>query len=375
MWATASARRRSALAFGFGAFLVLSLGLMVAFPAIETVPYHLIFIALTVVYGFALWSPRRILLVLALVTASTGIVLVLLDLSDTVDRQELSEVVLMPLIFVGMVWHSQRQLVAQQQVEVLAGRRQRLLEHERQFMQDASHAIRTPITIARGHLELVTAAVDDPQARADLGVVLEQLDRMAHLSATLVALEEIESAPDQGRDAVDLVIVISDLHDRWSKSVERTWHLSVPEQAMAVVDAYRVGMALEAMIDNAVKHTARWGRIRLSVRCTPGWVTVGIEDDGPGVPFVEREAVFGRFVRGSSARAGSGSGLGLALVRAVAESHGGSVRIGQSWLGGATFAIVLPAFGSRADDDTARRGDDEQPVPGRADDNGITALS
>ncbi len=375
MWVTASARHRRALAVGFGAFLVVSLALMVAYPAVETVPYHLIFIALTVVYGFALWSPRRILLVLALVTASTGLVLVYLDVSDTVDRQELSEVVLMPLIFVGMVWHSHRQLVAQQQVEVLAGRRQLLLEHERQFMQDAAHAIRTPITIARGHLELVTASVDDPGVEADLAVVLEQLDRMAHLSATLVALEEIESAQDQGRDAVDLVTTMSDLHDRWSKSVERTWHLSAPDHAVAMVDGYRVEMALEAMIDNAVKHTARWGRIRLSARCTPGWVSIGVEDDGPGVPLMEREAVFGRFVKGSSARAGQGSGLGLALVRAVAEAHGGTARIGQSWLGGAAFWIDLPALGSEADERTGADRDGEQPLPGPVDDNGITALS
>ena len=373
MWATASARRRGALAVGFGAFLVVSLGLMVVFPAIETVPYHLIFIALTVVYGFALWSPRRILLVLALVTATTGIVLVFLDLSDNVDRQELSEVVLMPLIFVGMVWHSHRQLVAQQRVEVLAGSRQRLLEHERQFMQDASHAIRTPITIARGHLDLVTSAVHDPIVEADLAVVLEQLDRMAHLSATLVALEEIESAPDHERAPIDLVTMVTELHDRWSRSVERTWHLSAPDHAVAMVDAYRVGMALEAMIDNAVKQTEPWGRIRLSVRRSPGWVTVGVEDDGPGIPPLEREAVFGRFVKGSSARAGHGSGLGLALVRAVSESHGGRARIGQSWLGGAALWVDLP---------TAGPGDPAPEADGRtqtgaaaADDNGITALS
>lgn len=339
---TASVPRSGLSAALFGAFVVLQLGLMAAYPHLTTVPYHLIFIGLTIVYGYALWPMRTALVMLLLVTLSTGVVLLTLAADDDVDWQECTEILLMPAIFLGMLWHSQRQLAMRRVVETQVVEQQSSLDHERQFMQDASHALRTPITIARGHIDLVAQQVTDPETLADLAIVSEQLERMTHLSATLLALEEIESAQGDGRDLVDLGALVHELHRRWSRSVDRTWLVDVRGSTTAAADGHRIEMALEAMIENAVKHTDTGGRIRLGANGLTGSVVLTVEDDGAGVPVDERERVFLRFAKGRDARPGMGSGLGLALVRAVAVSHGGSARVTSSDLGGAAFSIELP---------------------------------
>jgi signal transduction histidine kinase len=359
MSATASAARNGVSATLFVAFLVLQLGLMVVYPHLATVPYHLIFIGLTIVYGYTLWSLRASLVVLLIVTISTGAVLLMLATDDDVDWQECTEILLMPAIFLGMLWHSHRQLAMRRIVETQVVERQSSLDHERQFMQDASHALRTPITIARGHIDLVVPQITDPDVLDDLAIVTEQLERMAHLSATLVALEEIESAQADGRDTVDIGALVHELHRRWSRSVERTWSVDVRGETTAEADGHRVEMALEALIENAVKHTDPGGRIRLSADGHDDVVDISVADDGEGIPVDERERVFLRFAKGRDARPGVGSGLGLALVRAVATSHGGTAWAGRSALGGAELHVQLPrAVGTSSaqpDDDDAER--------------------
>ncbi len=339
---TASAPRSRLSALVFIAFIAVQLVLMATYPHLTTIPYHLIFIALTVIYGYALWPTRTALVALLTITISTGVVLLTLAAEDDVDWQECSEIILMPAIFLGMLWHSQRQLAMRRTVEDIAVERQSSLDHERQFMQDASHALRTPITIARGHIDLVAQSITDPVALEDLAIVTEQLERMTHLSATLVALQEIESAQGEGRDQVDLGALVRELHRRWARSVDRAWMLDVCGATVLGVDGHRIEMALEAMIENAVKHTETGSRIRLSAIGTPDTVVLMVEDDGDGIPLDERERVFLRFSKGRAARPGQGSGLGLALVRAVAVAHGGQALAGSSDLGGASLRMELP---------------------------------
>jgi len=342
MSGTASAARSRVSATLFVAFLVAQLALMVIYPHLATVPYHLIFIGLTIVYGFTLWPLRASLVVLLIVTLSTGVVLLMLATDGDVDWQECTEIVLMPAVFLGMLWHSHRQVAMRRVVETEVVAQRSSLDHERQFMQDASHALRTPITIARGHIDLVTQSITDPDILDDLAVVTEQLERMAHLSSTLVALEEIESAQGDGRDRVDLGALVRELHRRWSRSVDRSWIVDVRGTTTAEVDGHRVEMALQAMIENAVKHTEPGGRIRLSAVGYDELVDLSVDDDGEGIPVDERERVFLRFAKGRDARPGVGSGLGLALVRAVATSHGGIAWATRSDLGGAALHLQLP---------------------------------
>jgi signal transduction histidine kinase len=335
-------KRLFAIAFVFYGLIMLSL--MLLMPGEETIPFHFIFLGLTVVYGYALWNRNTALTLVAFVTVSTGIVLASYAREGIVGWEECTESFFMPAIFLGTMWHSYRRLQAQQKVEVLAGERLSELDTERQFMQDAAHALRTPMTIARGHLDLARASVLDPDIVDDLDVVVEQLDRLKYLATMLVTLDRIASEADQLREPTDLSLLLSQMRCRWAKSADRRWELTaIQEPATSLVDTHLVEMALDAVIENAVKHTDDGDVIRLSVDRSARFVIVRVDDNGPGVPPDERELVFRRFARGKSAQKHSGSGLGLPLVRAVAESHGGAAHFVDSPLGGAGMVITFPA--------------------------------
>jgi signal transduction histidine kinase len=112
------------------------------------------------------------------------------------------------------------------------------------------------------------------------------------------------------------------------------------------VDPDRLAQALRNLLRNAVEQTPPGGLVRLTGSADGGWVTIAVEDDGPGIPREQRERVFDRFHRTDSARtrARGGAGLGLSIVRAVAEAHGGHVSAGESPEGGARVEIALPGF-------------------------------
>jgi signal transduction histidine kinase len=108
-------------------------------------------------------------------------------------------------------------------------------------------------------------------------------------------------------------------------------------------DPVRVGQALSNLIDNGLKYTPDGGRVTVSVRTEPGAATLTVSDSGPGVPVAERDSVWRRLYRGDASRSQRGWGLGLTLVRAVAEAHGGSARVGYEPGGGARFQMRFPS--------------------------------
>jgi signal transduction histidine kinase len=344
MLGTGSAVRKRLFAVAFTFYGLIMLGLMLLMPGEETIPFHFIFLGLTVVYGYALWNRNTALALIGAVTVSTGFILVMYAREGLVGWEECTESFFMPAIFLGTMWHSRRRLQVQQRVEARAGETQIELDRERQFMQDAAHALRTPMTIARGHLDLARASLTDPDIVDDLDVVVEQLDRLKYLATMLVTLDRIASETDELREPTDLALLVSQMRHRWAKSADRRWELvTLREPAVSLVDTHLVEMALDAVIENAVKHTDDGDVIRLTVDRSARFVFVRVDDNGPGVPPDEREVVFRRFARGKAAQKHSGSGLGLPLVRAVAESHGGAASFVDSPLGGAGMVMTFPA--------------------------------
>jgi signal transduction histidine kinase len=337
-----SSRRNDVLLVAFLVFAAACLILMWAVPDQETVPYHVIFLTLTLLYGFTLWPPRRTLLLLLVVTVSTGFILVALATAGEIEWEETTEIVLMPAIFLGMLWHSHRQLQARERAQTEANEQRELLDHERQFIQDTSHAIRTPVTVARGHVDLLAAQITDEQSREDLAVIADQLDRIAHLAATLMAIKELDHHGAERRELLDVADLAAGIARRWTKAVPRRWDLVTPPGAIAVVDEHSIELALNALIENAIKHTGQDDTVRLRVTREATSVTIHVEDSGPGIPVAERALVFDRFWKGSGPKAVQGTGLGLALVRAVARSHDGTAQAGESSLGGADVSLSLP---------------------------------
>src|SRR5215471_12546012 len=133
------------------AFAALNLAAMQLIPTWETVPFHFIWVSLTILYGFRVWRNRPTVVVLVAVMATTAVGIYQDYVHGTQPLDELTEVPLMAAMFAAMVWHARRRLAATHEIERVSESNRRLIERQRAFIQDASHELRTPITVALGH--------------------------------------------------------------------------------------------------------------------------------------------------------------------------------------------------------------------------------
>jgi signal transduction histidine kinase len=324
-------------------FIGLNLLAMRLIPAWQTVPFLIIWVSLTTIYGFRLWRLGSTVLTVAVVTLATGGVIGWQVLRGKQDADYLAEVPLLATMFVVMVWHSRRRLAAMEEMKRVSEHNLLLLDKQRQFLQDVSHELGTPITIALGHTELITHAATDQAIAKDARVAVDELLRMRRLANRLMLLASTDS-PDFLRLApVDAAgLMVETLH-RWSQTPRR-WSLGALAEASVQADGDRLTLALDALIENAVEHTDLDGHIELSARRDGEIVILAVTDSGSGIPAAEVGRIFGRFTRvdaGRSRKTG-GFGLGLAVVKAIAEAHHGSVHV-QSTVGrGSVFELFLP---------------------------------
>ena len=325
-------------------FSLANFAAMVAAPSWETIPFHLVWISLTLVYGFRVWPTPATLGVLGIVMAATGASIGL----DAFDGKqlwgELFEVPLMAAMFLAMVWHARRRLEALAIAERRAEERRSLLERQERFIQDASHELRTPVTIARGHLELVRREVGEP--RPELDVALEELQRIDQIVDHLLLLATADQPDFLSLEDIDLEAFLEDVFMRWSEVAPRAWRLTVGAAGTLRADPARLRAALDALLENAVKYTEPHAAIELCSRAgEPGEIVIEVRDEGCGVPSSALERIFDRFARADAARTRStgGVGLGLAIVDAIAKGHGGRCTVTSPGTGSA-FALRLAQF-------------------------------
>ncbi|TQJ06216.1 sensor histidine kinase [Kribbella jejuensis] len=340
-----SARQWHRLVDGLLAVFVLAmLTLMHVMIEREVIPYHLLFLGLTLVYGFRVWPLGQTLAVTFLVTLTTGWILVVHQLADGTSRAEWAEIPLMPLLFLAMVWHARRRKAAQMQVELMSEERLAVFEREREFFREASHAMRTPVTIALGHLELLEVA-DTPESAEDYGIVVRQMDRLSALSTRLLALAKLDSGRALRYLELDLGQFLDAIGRNWRESADRDWVIERPPGTYLVeADGAWLELALDALIENAVHFTAPGERIRLSCEQTGAGYVISVADAGPGIRAVDLPHVFERFWhRRPPAKVPMGSGLGLAMAQATVQAHGGRITAGKAPEGGALFQVFLPA--------------------------------
>jgi two-component system OmpR family sensor kinase len=226
------------------------------------------------------------------------------------------------------------------------------LARQRRFVADASHELRTPLTSVLANLELLAESLHGDEGEAARSA-LRSSRRMRRLVADLLLLARTDVGRVVTRERCDLAqIVVEAAGELGAVSGD---HEIVLDASPALVDAARDEIHRVAinLIENSLRHTPSGTRIRVATASAGDRATLVVEDDGPGVPDELAPTLFERFVRGAGDRGGS-FGLGLAIVRAVAETHGGSVELQSPDGGGARFVVSLPAAaaaGSNLDDD------------------------
>jgi two-component system, OmpR family, sensor kinase len=218
------------------------------------------------------------------------------------------------------------------------------LVRQREFVADASHELRTPLTSVLANLELLAEVLDGERGEAARSA-LRSSQRMRRLVGDLLLLARADAHREAPRRPIDLGQVVVEAAAELGPVADG--HDLHVDTASAVVQGARdelYRMALNLM-ENAVRHTPPGTHVGATVAERDGAVVLTVADDGPGVPAELRERVFERFVRGGGDRSTS-SGLGLSIVRAVAESHGGSVEL-QDARPGTRFVVRLPPVASQ----------------------------
>jgi two-component system, OmpR family, sensor kinase len=211
---------------------------------------------------------------------------------------------------------------------------------QKSFISDAGHELRTPITIIRGHLDVMG---DDPEERREtLDLVRDELDRMSRLVNDLLLLAKATRPDFLQPETVDLDDLTRELFAKASALAQRDWRLASVGTGRIVADRQRITQAVMNLSQNAVTHTLNGDAVELGSELRNGRVRLWVKDTGPGVPEHEQARIFERFVRLDRAPAGEGAGLGLAITRAVAEAHGGRVELDSRPGGGARFTVIIP---------------------------------
>jgi two-component system, OmpR family, sensor kinase len=211
---------------------------------------------------------------------------------------------------------------------------------QKSFISDAGHELRTPITIIRGHLDVMG---DDPEERREtLDLVRDELDRMGRLVNDLLLLARASRPDFLQPETVDLDDLTRELFAKASALANRDWRLSSVGHGRIVADRQRVTQAVMNLSQNAVSHTRAGDGVELGSDLRNGHVRLWVQDTGPGVPEQEQARIFERFVRLDRSPAGEGAGLGLAITRAVAEAHGGRVELDSRPGAGARFTVIIP---------------------------------
>jgi two-component system OmpR family sensor kinase len=215
----------------------------------------------------------------------------------------------------------------------------------RRFVADASHELRTPITSIRGYAELFRRGADRrPEDLATSMARIEaEAERMGVLVDDLLLLARLDQGRPLDRDPVDLSALASEAVDA-ARAIDPERAIQVEAAAPALVtgDAGRLRQVLDNLLENARVHTPAGTRTTVAVRPGADVVTITVADDGPGMDAEIAARAFERFYRGDPARSREtgGAGLGLAIVAAIAEAHGGSVRVEESE--GTKVQVMLP---------------------------------
>lgn len=232
----------------------------------------------------------------------------------------------------------------------MLARLQRAFRDQRQFLDDTGHELRAPLTIIRGHVELIELDEEPETRRATAALVLDEIDRASRLIDDLLLLARAEQ-PDFIRPApTDLVDLVLRSHEKATMLAERHWRVVTPDPVVVDVDPDRLTQAILQLAHNATKHTGAEDPIEIGGEHTGELLRLWVDDSGSGVDEADRQLIFERFRKGhrgeeQGGETTGGTGLGLAIVAAIARNHGGTLSLMDRPGPGAGFEIRIPLDG------------------------------
>jgi signal transduction histidine kinase len=226
----------------------------------------------------------------------------------------------------------------------MLGRLESSQARQRRFVSDAAHELRSPVASIRQHSEVAIAHPDATSVPELAEVVHGENLRVEGLVDDLLLLARLDEGA-RSSEQVDLDDAVLAEAARLRGSTALTIQTAVTATRVTG-DPLELGRMVRNLADNATRHAEHV--VALSAEALEGWAVVTVEDDGAGVAVDDRARVFERFVRLDDARSRDkgGAGLGLAIVRAIADAHGGEVVLDEGPLGGARFTVRLPIIGS-----------------------------
>ncbi len=336
---------KTAAGIGWLVFAGVNTVLTFVLPGEETIPYHLIWASFALFYGLWSWPKTLTLVVFLSITLVTGVALVGHAVSGTIGWEECAEIVLMGVILALLVWHVDRQRAAQARIVQM-----QLSERDQAAQRDlaarfGSHEVRTRLTIARGHAEMIADGTANQQTRADALVVIEELDKATDIATHILAL--VRAAKPAPTTVIDVDSLVDAVVRRWSVTVPRRWSSDV-QVGEFPCDPERVETLLDCLLENAVKFTGTHDAIQVAAKANHAAMTVSVRDTGCGVAADELGQIFELFKTGRDAGARAGSGIGLAIVKASIESRGGSVTVESEPGQGTCFTLTFPRHPAEA---------------------------
>jgi signal transduction histidine kinase len=223
-------------------------------------------------------------------------------------------------------------------------------DRQRTFIADASHELKTPLTLIRIDTEVLQSALENPDNRELAGEVLAEADRMSVILSDLLTMTRLDAGVlDVARKPFDLSNLIREEAERFKVRAARKevrLEVRIPDELLASGDPARTGQILVALLDNALRFTPSGGRVEVAASEQNGRVEATVTDTGPGISPEHIPRVFERFYRAEDARGradGAGTGIGLAIAMGLAHAQGGDLEAENGKGGGAVFRLRLPA--------------------------------
>jgi len=233
-------------------------------------------------------------------------------------------------------------------INSMLDRIERSYNSQKQFVSDASHELRTPIAVLQGYINMLKRwGKSDPEVLEEgINAIAQETESMKELVESLLFLARHDKKTlMMEMEAFDALDVLTELHREAAMvTPEDTFILSPAVSCPMEGDRSMVKQVMRILCDNAVKYTPKGGVINLSIERKPGWVTLSVADNGPGISQEDLPKIFERFYRADAARRseGGGHGLGLSIARIIVMAHGGKLRVRSKVGVGSTFYVDLP---------------------------------